>query len=117
MTIMDDEQREQYESFKRVINLFNANPDLLRQKPEAIPALAQLIEAVVTIEALEAGAPELGRKIREADLEVLARAEALHATIAPYRSVFEAAGVKTEFVDRLEDYIDELRESLEIAED
>ena len=111
MSLMDDEQREQYEMFKRVINLFNANPDLLRQQPALIPPLAELVASVAEIDALEATAPALEKRIREADLEVLARAEAIRDLVAPYRAQFVAAGLDPDFLEDLEDYIDELRET------
>jgi hypothetical protein len=115
MAIMDDEQRARHEMHKRVINLFNANPDWLRRTPALIAPLIDLIESVATVEGIEASAPKLENDIRDADMEVLASAEALHATIAPYRAQLSALGLDADFVRRLEEYIDELRKSVPVA--
>ena len=112
MSVMDDEERARYEMFKRVINLFEANPDWLRKEPKLIPPLAQLVQSVATIDAVEDGAyDDVDGDLLETDQELIARAEAILKVVTPYRKQFVKAGLREQFVEDLQAKIAELRKA------
>jgi hypothetical protein len=114
MTVMNEEEQAKYEMFKRVINLFNANPDWLRDEPALIPPLAQLVASVAKIDAIEAGAYEAGDDDDwgETDQELMGRAEAMKALVTPYKDQFIKAGLAEDFLEELQSKIDGLRKAI-----
>ena len=113
MSIMDNEQREHYEMVKRVINLFEANPDWLRKEPKLIPPLADLVASIAEIDAIEAGTYDaIDDDLLETDQELITRAEAIVRIVAPYRAQFVAAGLAEDFLEKLRDQIDGLRRAI-----